>query len=140
MRLFHLAIFCLTLAITLTAEAGGLKCGTTLMSGTLTATTSGSIIAVPSKPNLAFAVQSTYNSGTSATLDLKIQNCLTTSTSSCFDAGYAFDQCGTSTCYTDGGQVIDLVGSHALTYVRVVATLGGTNPNYTTAVYLCDGP
>lgn len=86
---------------------------------------------------------SSYNSGTNATLDVKIQSCdkndSTAGAPICSDQ-ITFDRCTTSTCGGgDGLQNVDLnsMVAHTDRYFRVVSTLGGTSPNYNVRVDIC---
>lgn len=130
----------LVLVLCSQAVAGGVDCPSTpnLMSATISTatTTNGTMIAVPQKPLLT-AVALASCTGSTPTLDIKLQFCLTTNTASCYDSGIAFDQC-TGTCWTDGAQIIDLGTANLANYVRAVAVTGGT-PNCPVSVYLCSG-
>lgn len=77
------------------------------------------------------------NSGT-PTLDAKIQYCFSkTDASTCKDL-CVFDQCTTGACWTTGSQVIHIneATTNLSPFVRAVATLGGTSPNYDITIEL----
>lgn len=108
--------------------------------------TTGTIVCLPdSNPK---ALDSRYftamaeadnDSGTTPTLDITVQTCRTTSTSTCHDTPAVFDQCTTGNCWTDGTQNIDLDADtvNVLPCFRVVTTLAGTSPVYDVVVRLC---
>lgn len=78
------------------------------------------------------------DSGTTPTLDLKVQTCKTSSSSSCTDLA-SFDQCTTGSCWSDTFQGIDLSADsyNWFRYFRTVATIGGTTPVYDYKVEIC---
>lgn len=104
-----------------------------------TSTVSGSVTILPAMPKrLTLFATADNNSGTSPTMDLKVQTCKTSSSSSCVDLA-SFDQCTTGSCWTDTFQGIDLASDsyNWFRYFRTVTTLGGTSPNYDVKVELC---
>ena len=139
MRIFKAQILSMLLVLAAPAHAAVVDCELTLLSATLTATGNGSVIALPKKPFGTFYATATYNSGTTATLDMTIQTCPTSASASCVSTGQTFTQCTTSTCYVDGGEGIDFANANVLSYARIAYTLSGTAPNYTVAVYYCSG-
>lgn len=113
---------------------------------TVAATISGNEIAFPNHARgIKFIATSSCVSCSASTLDIKLQRCRANSgTTNCTDmtdltgAGIAFSQCGTSTCYTDGDQDIDLAQDlHETGYVRAVLTAAGTTPTYNAVVEMC---
>lgn len=122
------------------------KCFTLMAATGQTASTNGTIMELPEEPNrlkgLYFtgASTATNNSGTTPTLDVKIQTCRTSSSSTCADTPIVFDQCTTGACYGgDSLQYVDINSStvNVFTNFRAVTTLAGTNPNYDVTVRLC---
>lgn len=79
------------------------------------------------------------NSGTSPTLDLKIQTCETATTTTCADTPMVFSQCTTGSCYSTGSERIDInqTSVNVFPFFRVVSTLAGTSPNYNVVVKIC---
>jgi len=134
-KLFPLLL--LFLASNVQAEALS-KC-ITLYSGTVAATTTGSIVSLGGYAAKAMTVSAvaTNNSGTDPTLDVKLQTCRTSSTSTCSDIpSAAFSQCTTGCWGGDNIANID-ISSNTFQRFRPVITLGGTTPSYNVEVYLC---
>jgi hypothetical protein len=113
-------------------------------SGVLTST-NGSIFRIGDGwKHLKFISTAAPVSGTTPTLDIKIQHCRMkgdgTCSTTCSDTAAVFTQCTTSTCY--GGDNIEHIDANTdtvnfLPCVRAVTTMSGTNPNYTVAVEVC---
>lgn len=137
-------IFVLIVGYVCVAQAEVIEsCQTIQASGVVTATgNSGTPIAIGRNQKARkFVVSAAYNSGTTATLDVKIQHCRSnTGTVDCRDVtALIAEQCGTSTCYTAGVKNFDVDDRvlHLQPYVRAVWTLGGSSPNYTIGVEAC---
>lgn len=117
-------------------EAQTITHSTTLLaSSTLTATgpAAGSgFVAVPSGAKYSrVRVNAVNNSGTTPTLDVTVKYCYSQDNATCKDL-YAFTQCTTGSCWTDGFTVYHTPsGTYPGPYLKVFYTLGGTNPNYT---------
>lgn len=76
------------------------------------------------------------DSGTSPTLDIVVQTCKDETAASC-DTICTFTQCTTGSCWSDSSATIDLGTTvNVYPYVRAVATLGGTSPQYDILVEL----
>jgi hypothetical protein len=125
------------------------NCVTLLDSADLTASANGTIYNLADfnreflkAEALTGIAVATNDSGTTPTLDLKIQTCETATSSSvtCGDTPIVFDQCTTGSCYGgDTVQRIDInkASVNAFPFFRVVSTLTGTNPNYDVEVKIC---
>ena len=122
------------------------NCITLLSNAALTATANGTVMNIAEFNRAALSAKaitaistSSNNSGTTPTLDLKIQTCETATTTTCADTPIVFTQCTTGSCYTTGTQRIDINQNtvNVFPFFRVVATLAGTSPNYNVVVKLC---
>lgn len=138
-RLLNLLLVLLVLVAD--AQAGTLRRCKELESKTNQASSAnGSVIEFEPVNYQALSLVATANnvSGSSPTLDLKVQSCRTTAASSCRDL-QSFDQCTTGSCWTVGSQVVDMNQATVnwFKYMRVVATLGGSSPVYTYTVEVC---
>lgn len=117
------------------------KCQVLMSATGQTSSTNGTITEILDHSASSFTVVAvaTNNSGTTPTLDAKVQSCRTSSSSSCADLA-SFDQCTTGACYGgDSLQNIDLASDsvNVFPFFRAVTTLGGTSPNYNVTIYLC---
>jgi hypothetical protein len=106
--------------------------GAVALSGTLTATSNGSALAVPGADggsHILVSVHVSAASGTSPTLSCKLQHS--------DDASSWSDVTGAaqSANLTAAGNAL-FGGRATKKYVRVVATVGGTTPSFTTSVAL----
>jgi len=105
-----------------------------------TTTSTGSVIEAPFGRIKSFSIVATADadSGTNPTLDIKIQSCRTSSSSSCRDF-YTFDQCTTGSCWTTGDRRVDVNRDtiNWFKYFRSVSTIGGTLPVYDLVVEIC---
>lgn len=122
------------------AHAQALRHCTTLLSSTnRTTDETGSIIQFqPQNVKALSAIATASNdSGTTPTLDLKIQSCRT-KTGTCVD-WVSFSQCTTGSCYGDGIEIVDINRDTVnwFPYFRVVSDLAGTSPQYDYTVELC---
>lgn len=122
-----------------TAQAETLrKCATLMNASAQTASTNGSVVEfLPFKvESMSAILTATNNSGTTPTLQAKIQSCRTTDPASCYD-WYAF----TTTCTTGSCKPapvdVNRDNTNWFRFFRVVTTLGGTSPNYNVQVELC---
>lgn len=105
-----------------------------------TTTTTGTIFTFDStaKPapdsGLACRLTTDNNSGTSPTLNAKIQTCRTPLAADCEDLCVFTER----TTETSGGQTIwlDKSAYGAFSYFRGISTLAGTNPNYDVKIEL----
>ena len=129
------------LLFAVTSEAQTLRyCQTLLTSSNRTTDETGAIAEF--KPQnyraVSFIATASNDSGTTPTLDLTVQTCRSTTTSTCMDF-VNFSQCTTTPCYTDGVQVADLNRDtvNFFKYFRVVSDLGGTSPQYDYTVEMC---
>jgi hypothetical protein len=79
------------------------------------------------------------NSGTTPTMDIKIQTCEQNDSDTCADTPIVFDQCTTSDCYGGDGQRIDVnkESVNVFPYFRAIRALGGTDPDYDVTVKIC---
>ena len=121
------------------ASAEALTHCVTLYSGTISSTTTAPIVSLGGYAAKAMTVTAVAvnNSGTSPTLDVKLQTCRTSSTSSCSDVpNAAFSQCTTNCWGGDNTANID-IQYNTFQRFRPILTLGGTTPNYTVEVSLC---
>jgi hypothetical protein len=120
-------------SIALAAVTG--DCVTIQASGTISGAgaTNSSILALNPKWKFhKFVAKATPSSGTTPTLDVKIQNC-ETSVGTCRDSAVSFTQCTTGSCYGgDGVEDFDTASHIGFDrYIRAVITAGGTTPVYT---------
>lgn len=137
------AVFLLALFPGISAAAIVDNCVTLFEDATTTVTANGDIVALPRNArSFKFVSTATNNSGSTPTLDVKIQHCRSaTDTATCTDTPISFTQCTTGACY--GGDSVEnkdvsetLVHFHP--FVRVVATVGGTSsPSYELIVEVC---
>lgn len=138
-NVINTAIVALLLADIALADVVG-KCITLASDSAIAATATGTIYDIPSSATAVTAVATASNtSGTTPTLDLKVQSCRTKTAATCADA-FTFDQCTTGSCFGgDTIQYIDLnqASSNIFPYLRAVATLGGTSPVYDYSVMVC---
>lgn len=138
-NVINTVIVALLLADVVLADVVG-KCVTLASDSAIAATATGSIYNIPQSAKAITAVAVASNtSGTTPTLDVKVQSCRTETTSTCADA-FTFDQCTTGSCY--GGDTIQYIdlnqsSSNVFPYFRAVATLAGTSPVYDYSVMLC---
>lgn len=123
------------------------KCVTLMDATSQTASTTGTVYALPdgdkdainAKAFTAIA-EATNNSGTTPTLDIKIQTCESKTTSTCHDSPAVFDRCTTGSCHGgDAWQAIDFSKDsvNVFPFFRAVTTLAGTSPNYNVKVRIC---
>lgn len=125
---------------------GGVEAQTLRYCQTLTdvtngnASANGTVVALTAQniKALSGVATATPVSGTTPTMDLKIQTCYDSTTTKCKDF-ITFDQCTTSACWTNGIQTADVNRDTVnwFKYFRAVSTLGGTSPVYTYKVQLC---
>jgi hypothetical protein len=132
------ALLLLALLIATPCQAETLRKCTTLMDASAqTASTNGSVVEfLPFKVESMSAILTALNnSGTTPTLDAKIQSCRTTDPASCYD-WYTFTGCTTGACKPSPVDV-NRNNTNWFRFFRVVTTLGGTSPNYNVKVELC---
>jgi hypothetical protein len=140
MRYYFIVLLALLLAIPEIATAqtrvslgSTLKTSNTVHSATITATTNSSAFFMPQNySGLIFRQTATINSGTSPTLDTKIQHSQDGTTWVDLP-NVSFTQVTTGSSAED--LHIDLTKIKTGPRIRAVMTLGGTTPNVTVAVY-----
>lgn len=131
-----------TLLLASQALAHPLKYCVTLDSRTnQTSSVTGNIVEFKPQNIRALSLISTsnYDSGTTSTLDLKVQTCRTAAGGGCIDFA-SFTQCTTTAC--GGGDGVEVIDANMDTvnffkYLRVVSTLAGTSPQYDYTVEAC---
>jgi len=115
---------------------------TLLVSQVVTGVTTGSFVALNLNPNstvkyrpMACRLWAVNNSGTTPTLDGRVEHCPTNSASDC-DTLITFTQCTTGSCNSTGKETVHLNKQTATPFplLRAVLTPGGTSPNYTASV------
>lgn len=115
-------------------------CVTLYSNATTNASANGSILALARLGKAhKFIATCSPTSGTTPTLDIKIQECRAYD-GTCYDTPIVFTQCTTGTCYGgDNYEPIEVNAQslHFLGYVRAVVTLGGTSPVYNCLVEVC---
>jgi hypothetical protein len=132
---FLSSLFLLTAPL---AHAETLRRCTAIMDATgQAASTNGTLVEFqPFQVNHMSAVLTVVNaSGTSPTIDAKIQSCRSADASTCYD-WHVFDRCTTGTCKP---APVDFESNivNWFRFFRVVTTLGGTSPVYSVKVELC---
>lgn len=118
-------------------------CITLINNATITATGNGSIVPLSAIENIhniknvSAILTATNNSGTTPTLEMKIQTCESDVVGTCRDigTGLSFTTCTTGSC----SEAIDFNSStvNFFSHFRASYTLGGTSPNYTVTLRLC---
>lgn len=128
--------------LALPAHADVLESCVTLMDATAqTSSTDGSIIDFRGHNLTGLSVIATAanTAGSTPTLDVTLESCRTTDTSTC-STRKTFDQCTTGSCWTDGDQSFDfdVNSEHIYPYLRAVTVIGGTStPTYNVKVEVC---
>lgn len=129
-RAFLLALV-FTFCAATQAHAISENVGTLYSTAGVTATVNGSAFTVPTWAKACNArLHAVKNSGTTPTLDVKVQHSLDGTT--WFDE-LTFTQVTTGT--SDQIQHVNTASTRQLPFVRAALTLGGTTPNFDAAVY-----
>ncbi len=109
-----------------------IKSGATLRPQAITANTNGISIDTLGYNSAAISLETGAVTGTTPTLDVKIQDSADNSTFADLSPSVAFTQVTAA----NNSQILRLEGLNGTgrrRYIRVVATVGGTSPNFTTS-------